>query len=433
MTEQSSPLERSLALTVSLANVEAEVLKRLKHTAKNIRMDGFRPGKVPMNIVESQYGDQLRREVLSESAQGSFAAEVQKQGLHVAGAPHFETVSIRNDNGDYEFKATFEVFPDITLGDISAAELERPIVTVEDADVDRTIEVLRKQRTRWLPATRAAQEGDRLKINYKGFKDDIAFDGGTADNQMIVLGAGQFLPDFEKALPGVSVGETRSFDMTFPADYHAKDLAGAPVRFEVTVLEIQMPELPEVDADFARMLGIESGDVTAMRDEIKANLEREMKKRVQNKLKDQVMKVLFETTPVECPKSLLEAEIERLRENARQDWRMRTGQDTQGVDLPAALFEDQAKRRVSLGMILTEIVEKHDLKAQAVQVRTFLEEQAQSYEQPDEMMKWFYSQPDRLQEAESVVLEDNVVEWALGTAKVTDKVLPFQELIGQTA
>lgn len=433
MTEQSSPLERSLVLTVSLANVEAEVAKRLKHTAKNIRMDGFRPGKVPMSIVEAQYGDQLMREVLSESAQGSFAAEVQKQSLHVAGAPHFETVSTRNENGDYEFKATFEVFPEITLGDISTADIERPVVTVEESDVDHTIEVLRKQRTRWVTVDRSAQNGDRLKINYKGFKEDIAFDGGTADNQMIVLGAGQFLPDFEKALPGTAVGETRSFDMTFPEDYHAKELAGSPVRFEVTVLEIQMPELPEVDADFARALGIESGDVAAMRSEIKANLDREMNKRIQNKLKEQVMNVLFERTPVECPKSLLEAEIERLRESARQDWRMRTGQDTKGVELPAALFEDQAKRRISLGLILTEIVEKHDLKAQAAQVRTFLEDQAQSYEQPDEMLKWFYSQPDRMQEAESVVLEDNVVDWALRTTKVTDKFMPFQELIGQTA
>jgi len=433
MTEQSSPLERSLVLTVSLANVEAEVAKRLKHTAKNIRMDGFRPGKAPMKIVEAQYGDQLMREVLSESAQGSFAAEVQKQGLHVAGAPHFETVSTRNDSGDYEFKATFEVFPEFTLGDISAAEIERPVVHVEESDVDRTIEVLRKQRTRWLAATRPAQEGDRLKINYQGFKEDIAFDGGTAENQMIVLGAGQFLPDFEKALPGAAVGETRSFDMTFPEDYHAKDLAGTPVRFEVTVNEIQMPELPAIDADFARMLGIESGDLDLMRTEIKGNLERETKRRIQTKLKDQVMKVLYESTPVECPKSLIQNEIEGLRETARQDWRMRTGKDTQGIDLPAALFEEQAKRRVALGMILTEVVEKHELKAEPSQIRAFLQEEAQSYEDPEEMLKWFYEQPGRLQEAESVVLEDNVVEWAMKTAKVTDKSLPFQELIGQTA
>lgn len=431
MTEQSSPLERSLILTVSLANVEAEVAKRLKHTAKNIRMDGFRPGKVPMKIVEAQYGDQLMREVLSEYAQGSFAAEVQKQGLHVAGAPHFETVSTRNDNGDYEFKANFEVFPDFTVGDIRSAEIDRPVVTVEEADVDRTIEVLRKQRTRWLPAQRPAQEGDRLKINYKGFKDDAAFEGGTGENQMIVLGSGQFLADFEKALPGASIGETRSFDMTFPEEYHAKDLAGQPVRFEVTVLDIQMPELPQVDADFARMLGIESGDIDAMRTEIKANLDREAKKRIQAKLKDQVMKVLFESTSLELPKSLIASEVDRLRESARQDWRMRTGQDTQGVDLPAALFEEQAKRRVSLGLILTEIVQQHELKAKPEQVRALLEDQAQSYEQPDEMLKWFYEQPERLQEAESIVLEDNVVEWAVATARVNDKVMPFQELIAQ--
>jgi trigger factor len=282
-----------------------------------------------------------------------------------------------------------------------------------------------------LPAQRPAQEGDRLKINYKGFKDDAAFEGGTGENQMIVLGSGQFLADFEKALPGASIGETRSFDMTFPEEYHAKDLAGQPVRFEVTVLDIQMPELPQVDADFARMLGIESGDIDAMRAEIKANLDREAKKRIQAKLKDQVMKVLFESTSLELPKSLIASEVDRLRESARQDWRMRTGQDTQGVDLPAALFEEQAKRRVSLGLILTEIVQQHELKAKPEQVRALLEDQAQSYEQPDEMLKWFYEQPERLQEAESIVLEDNVVEWAVATARVNDKVMPFQELIAQ--
>jgi trigger factor len=431
MTEQSSPLERSLNLTVPLAAVHAEVEKRLKRLVKTARVDGFRPGKVPMRMIQGQYGQQVMQEVLGDAAQASFSGAVQAQQLRVAGTPHFETLSGQSEAGEYAFKATFEVLPEVVLADLSTATIERPVVEVGDADVDRTLDILRRQRTQWVPVARAAQTGDRVKLDYRGLRDGVAFDGGTGENQLLILGSGQFLPEFELALPGASAGEARAFELTFPSDYHAKELAGQPVRFEVLVHEVQEALLPEVDAEFARSLGIESGDIVQMRGEIHGNLEREAKKRIQARVKDQVMKALVESTPLEVPRQLVGLEIDRLRDSARQDWAQRTGQDTSGVDLPAELFQEQARRRVALGLILTELVRREKLEAAADQVRTLLEEQAQSYEQPEEMVRWYYEQPERLREVESVVLEDNVVNWALGRARVTDTALSFQELIGK--
>lgn len=431
MTEQSSPLERSLELTVSLAAVHTEVESRLKRLTRTVKMDGFRPGKVPMRMVQGQYGSQVMQEVLGDAAQASFSSAVREQKFRVAGTPSFASVASGEADGLYRFKATFEVFPEFTPGDISTAAIERPVVEVGDDDVSRTLEVLRRQRTRWVSVARPAEQGDRVNIDYQGFRDGVPFEGGTGANQMLVLGSGQFLPDFEKAMPGQSAGDKVKFDLTFPADYQATELAGQTVQFEVTVNDVHAPVLPELDADFARALGIESGDLEQMRSEIKGNLEREAKKRVQARLKDQVMKALLEATPLVVPKQLVGFEIERLRETTRNDWRSRTGQDGAGLDLPDALFEEQARRRVSLGLILTELVKREKLEASGAQVRSLLEEQAQSYEEPEEMVKWYYEDPERLREVESVVLEDNVVSWVLGHAKVTDKAQPFQELIGQ--
>lgn len=433
MTEQASPLERSLNLTVNMAAVHTEVESRLKRLSRTVRMDGFRPGKVPMRLVQGQYGRQVMQEVLGDAAQDVFSTAVREQNLRVAGTPNFETLPGGMQEGTYAFKATFEVLPEVVPGDISSAEIERPLVEVSDADVERTLEVLRKQRIRWQTAARPAQDGDRVRIDFKGFKDGEAFAGGSGENQLLVLGSGQFLPEFEQALPGAAAGEARGFDLTFPADYHAKELAGQAVRFEVLVHEVQAPVLPELDAEFAQALGIESGDLVQMRAEIRGNLEREARKRVQARLKDQVMKALLDATPIELPRQLVSAEIGRLREAARRDWGQRTGQDVSGLELPDQLFEEQARRRVGLGLILTELVQREKLEARPEQIRALLEEQAQSYEQPEEMVRWYYEDEERLREVASVVLEDNVVTWALGRAKVNERALPFQELIGQAA
>lgn len=429
MSEQLNPLERSLTLTVSLAQVEAEVAKRLIHVARTTKMPGFRPGKVPMKMVEAQYKDQVGREVLSETAQAAFAKTVQSDAIRVASAPFFETISAKNDAGDYEFKATFEVFPEFTVGDIRSSTIERPVVAVGDVEIDHTIDILRKQRVRWLPREGAAQNGDRLRINYRGTLDGEAFAGGTADNQMIILGAGQFLPEFEAALPGAEVGQMRTFGLTFPEGYQAQELAGKSVSFDVTVLAIDAPEMPAIDDSFAKLLGVASGDVAEMRAQIKGNLEREVKKRVQAKLKEQVMTALYDATSLTLPTALVDNELDRLRESARQDWRLRTGQDVSSLDIPKDLFEEQARRRVALGMILTEVVEKNALKSEPAAVRRFIEEQSESYEEPEEMVKWYYGDPARLQEVESMVLEENVVTWALSQAQVVDKPMGFQELI----
>ncbi len=433
MTEQSSPLERSLTLTVSLAGVDADVAKRLKQLSKTARIDGFRPGKVPASMLRNMYGDQVMRDALSDAAQNTFQNAVREQSLRVVGTPMFESVESAPESGQYAFKATFEVFPEVVPGDISNAAIERPLVTVTDADVDRTIDILRKQRTRWVSVARDAAAGDRVLMDFKGFKDDVPFEGGTGEKQHCVLGSGQYLADFENALLGAKAGDTRNFDMTFPADYQAPGLAGQTVRFEVFVHDVQMPVLPELDAEFAQSLGIESGDTALMRAEIQGNLEREAKKRIQGRLKDQVMKALVEATELAVPKALIGFEIQRLRQNAAQDWKARTGQDMNGMQLPDSLFEEQAKRRVSVGLVLSELVQREKLEAAPEQVRALLVEQAESYEQPDEMVRWYYEDPERLREVESVVLEDNVVTWALSRAKVSDKPIAFQDLIGGAA
>ena len=432
MTEQSSPLERSLTLTVTLAAVHADVEKRLKQMGRTARVDGFRPGKVPMRMLQGMYGDQMMRDALGDAAQASFQAAVQAQSLRVVGAPTFASAD-SSDAAQYAFTATFEVFPEFVPGDISGATIERPVTEVTDADVDRTIDILRKQRTRWVSVARAAESGDRVLMDFKGFKDGEPFEGGTGEKQFCVLGAGQFLADFETALTGANAGDSRSFDMTFPADYQAPGLAGQAVRFDVFVHDVQMPVLPELDTEFAQSLGIESGDTTQMRTEIKGNLEREAKKRIQARLKDQVMKALVEATTVDIPKALVGFEIQRLRENARQDWMQRTGQDMGGMNLPDNLFEEQARRRVAVGLVLSELVQREKLSASADQVSALLQEQAESYEQPEEMVRWYYEDPERLREVESVVLEDNVVSWALTKAQVADKSIAFQDLIGNAA
>jgi trigger factor len=289
---------------------------------------------------------------------------------------------------------------------------------------------MRKQRATYDAVDRAAQKEDRLQISYKGTIDGTPFEGGTAENQSVVLGEGRLLPDFEAALAGMKKGETKSFDQKFPDDYHGKEVVGKTARFEVTVSEVAAPKLPEIDAEFAKSLGVADGDVTKMRGEVKANLEREVKQRLKSKTKEQVMQALLDVTPVDVPKSLIEMETQALQEQMRQNFAARGMPVKDDMPMPAEIFTAQAQRRVSLGLILGELVRANNLHARPEQVRAAVDLQAQSYEKPEEVVKWFYSQPDRLRDIESVVLEENVVEWALGVAKAEDKAVTFDELMG---
>ncbi|MDQ7988627.1 MAG: trigger factor [Candidatus Dactylopiibacterium sp.] len=425
----SGALERRIDLSVNLADVEKQVGERLTRVSRTVKMAGFRPGKVPMKIVEQSYGPQVRNEVLGESVEVAFNRAVQEQGLRVAGYPSIEPKEASAE-GTMEFVASFEVFPEVVVGDLSVAEIERPQLSVTDAEVDRTIEVLRKQRTSYVAADRASQEGDRVTIDFTGRKDGEVFEGGQASDFAVVVGGGQMLPEFDAALAGLKVGESKSFDLTFPAEYHAEKLAGQTVQFEITLKALEAPVLPEVDATFAQALGVADGDIAKMRAEIQANLEREVARRIRARVRDQALESLSKACEFDVPKALVENESQRMAEAAKRDLVQR-GVDVKNVPVSKDWFIEQASNRVKLGLIVSEIVGKNSLAAKPEQVRARVDDLAQTYEQPEEVVRWYYSKPENLRDIEDAVVEDNVVEWVLGQAKVSDKAFTFEELMEQ--
>ena len=427
---QKSALERRLELAVAIADLDKDIDQRLKRIGKTLKMAGFRPGKVPPAIVKQQYGEQARHEALNEALEHAFEEAVKSQQLRVAGNPQIEPKESASTT-QLEFTAVFEVYPEIALSPLKDVTIERPVLEVGAAEMDSTLAVLRKQRVRYEPVDRAAAAGDRVTIDFLGKKDGVPFAGGDAKDYPFVLGEGSMLADFESAVSGLKAGEKKTFEMTFPADYSAKDLAGQAVTFEVSVKEVREAILPELDADFAKALGVADGDVGKMHAEIESNLRREVKKRLQSKLKDQVMDALLKTNPIVVPEALVDMEIRRLMQAARQDMEQRGGVKMKDFPMQREWFVDQAKRRVSLGLLLSEIVKVNELHAKSEQIKTIVEEAAQSYEHPEEVVRWYYAQPKRLAEIEGVAIEDNVVEWALSTAKAVDKEVAFDELMGQ--
>jgi len=427
--ENLGPLGRRLVMAVPAADIDRQVGERLKRLARTLRMAGFRPGKVPLKIVEQTYGPQVRSEVIGDAVQKSFTDAVRDQNLRVAGYPRIE----RNDGGpegELQFSATFEVYPEIAPGELAGVLIERPTLTVGDAEVDKTIEVLRKQRTRYEAADRPAAAGDRVTVDFTGTLEGVEFPGGKGADHALVLGEGRMLPDFEAGVNGARAGESKTVAVRFPADYQAKELAGKTASFAIAVKKVEAAKLPDVDADFARSLGVADGDLAKMRAEVKANVEREVKKRLGSELKAKVMQALFETTRPELPKSLVDMEIERLVSGARADLESR-GLKMENVPIDPQLFEDQAKRRVALGLIVAEVVKRFDLAAKPEQVRKLVEEHADSYETPSEVVKWFYTQPDRLAEFEGLAVEENVIDWVLKQARVADRPVAFDELMGR--
>lgn len=422
--ENLSQLERRLNLALPAQQIESEVENRLKRLAKTVKMDGFRPGKVPFKVVAQQYGMRVRDEVVGDALNQGFTQAVREQNLKVAGYPRFEA-----GTQQFEFTATFEVYPEVAVGDIAGKTVERPVIQVGDSDVDKTLEILRKQRVQYQTASRKAKKEDRVTIDYRGTIDGQAFQGGEAQGYSLVLGEGSLLKDFEKQITGMSTGEDKTFELSFPADYHGKDVAGKTATFELKVSEVAKPVLPEVDAEFAKSLGIQDGDLERMRGDIKANLEREVARRIKVKVKDQVMQALLDATQIEVPKALIGQEAEKLMQQAGQEMAA-NGVNLQNVQLPADMFQDQAKRRVTLGLILAELIRTQSLAAKPDQVRAAVEEFAQSYEHPAEVVKWYYERAERLREVEALVMEDNVVAWALERAKVEDKPTAFDELMG---
>ena len=421
--ENLGTLERRVSMSLPADDIEKQVDERLKKLARSVRMPGFRPGKVPLKLVAQTYGPQVRSEVMSDAVQKSFSNAVKEANLKVAGYPQIER------KNDFEFSATFEVYPEVKVGDLAGASVERPAVEVDDAAVDKTLEILRKQRTKFEPAQRAAQDGDRLTVDFLGTIDGQPFQGGEAKDFSFALGEGRMLPAFETAARGMSPGESKTFELEFPADYHGKEVAGKKASFAMTLNKIDEPRLPALDAEFARSLGVADGDTAKMRAEVRANVEREVKKRVEARVKEQTLQALLGATPLEIPKSLVAMEAKGMAERAVADLKAR-GIDPQQVPLNPQAFEEGAKRRVALGLIIAELARSENLQPKPAEVRALVEQEAQSYESPAEVVKWFYMQPQRLSEMEALALETNVVKWVLTKAKVLDKPVSFDELMG---
>ena len=408
--ESLNGLERRLNVSLPLTEIDTEVSARLKKIARTAKLAGFRPGKVPLKIVEQQFGPQVRQEVLGDVVKKSFGDAVREQNLRVAGLPSIEPRSGGEGGGAFEYSATFEVYPEVTVTDVSGLQFKRPVHEIVEADVDRTLEILRRQRVKFDPVERPAAPEDLVTIDYCGTIDGVEFPGGSASDHGVILGQGRLLPEFEAHLIGLSAGATAAFDLQFPDTYHGKDVAGKTARFEVTLKRVAAPRLPDLDAEFAKQMGIEDGDLEKLRAEVRSNVEREIKARIRKRVKDQVMQALLDANELPIPKSLVDMEAQRLTQATMQDLASR-GVDVQRLPFPAEGFETQAKRRVSLGLILAELVRAHDLGPRPEQVRAAVEEHAQSFEHPREVVKWYYQVPERLNEFESIVLEDNVVQW----------------------
>jgi len=424
--ENLGTLERRVSMSLPAEEIEKQVDERLKKLARNVRMPGFRPGKVPLKLVVQTYGPQVRSEVMGDAVQKAFTNAVKEANLKVAGYPQIER------KNDFEFSATFEIYPEVKVGDLASASVERPAADVDDAAVDKTLEILRKQRTKFETVERAAKDGDRLTVDFQGTIDGQPFQGGEAKDFVFGLGEGRMLPGFETAARGMSASETKTFDLDFPADYHGKEVAGKKASFTMTLKKVDEPRLPELDAEFAKSLGVTDGDLAKMRSEVRANVEREVKKRVEGRVKEQALNALLGATPLEIPKSLIAMESNGMAERAMADLKAR-GLDPQQVPINPQAFEETAKRRVALGLIIAELARSENLQPKPAEVRALVEQEAQSYESPAEVVKWFYMQPQRLQEMEALALETNVVKWVLTKAKVLDKPVSFDELMGASS
>jgi trigger factor len=429
--ETLGTLERRVSMSVPAADIEKQVDERLKKLARNVRMPGFRPGKVPMKLIAQTYGPQVRSEVLGDAVQKSFSDAVRDAKLRVAGYPRIEKKDAASETS-LEFSATFEIYPEVKVGDVSGATIERPQVAVDDAAVDKTIEILRKQRVKYVSCERAAKDEDRLTVDFDGSIDGQPFAGGKAEGFGFLLGEGRMLPEFETAARGMAAGETKTFSLRFPDDYHGKDVAGKQASFVLTLKKVEEPVLPELDAEFAKSLGVADGDIARMKSEIRGNVEREVAKRVEARIKAQTLQALLDATPVDLPKALIDMEAQQLAERAAADLQARGVKAEQMSKLIApSAFEETAKRRVALGLVIGELARRESLQPKPAEVRALVEQEAASYESPAEVVKWFYMQPQRLQEMEGVALEANVVNWVLSKAKVVDKAIPFDELMQQ--
>jgi trigger factor len=428
--ETLEKLERRITLTLPTEQISSEVESRLKKLSRTVKAAGFRPGKVPMSVVAQRYGYSVHYEVMNDHVGRAFSDAASEAKLRVAGAPRIEQKDGAPE-GQIAFDATFEVYPEVQIGDLSAAEIESASAEVTEDAIDRTVDILRKQRRSFAqrPAGEGAEETDRVTIDFEGKIDGETFAGGKAEGFQFIIGEGQMLEQFDKAVRGMKVGESKTFPLQFPADYHGQDVAGKEADFRVSVTKIEAQKLPEVDEAFAKALGIADASVQGLRDSVKSNLEREVRMRVLARNKAAVMDALVAASQLDLPKALVSNELERLTASAREDLKKRGIKDADTAPLPQDLFQNQAERRVRLGLVVAELVRAHNLQAKPDQLQAHIEEMSQSYEKPAEVMRWYLSDRNRMAEVEALVIEKNVTDFVLSRAKVTPKTLAFDELM----
>jgi trigger factor len=429
--ETLEKLERRITLTVAANEINGEIESRLKKLARTVKADGFRPGKVPMSVVAQRYGYSVQYEVVNDKVGRAFADAAREAELRVAGMPRIAQKD-ESAEGQLAFDATFEVYPEVKIGDLAAAELERVSAEVTEEAIDRTVEILRKQRRSFAQraATEAAAADDRVTIDFEGKIDGEPFAGGKAEGFQFVIGEGQMLEQFDSGVRGMKVGDSKTFALKFPDDYHGQDVAGKEADFLVTMKKIEAQHLPQVDGEFAKALGIAEASVEGLRADVRKNLAREVKFRVAARNKAAVMELLGKTAELELPNALVAAEAERLVAQARADLKQRGVKDADKAPIPQEMFKPQAEQRVRLGLIVAELVRANQLQARPEQLQAHIEEMSQSYEKPAEVMRWYLGDRQRMADVEAVVIENNVTEFVAGRAKVTDKLLAFDELMG---
>lgn len=431
VVETLSGLERRVDLAVSMADVEKEVQAQLKRVARTAKVPGFRPGKAPLAMLERSHGPGIRYDVINAQVGQAFEKAVQGAQLRVAGAPKLEPKTEGTPEDTLAFTATFEVYPEVSVPDLGTLSVKRATSSVGDAEVDRTIDVLRKQRAQYeARADRAAQNDDRVTLDFAGTIDGVPFDGGKAEGFPFVLGQGRMLPEFETAVQGMKAGETKVFPLSFPADYAGKEVAGKTAEFTITVKEVAEPILPAVDAEFAKSLGQADGDVEKLRADIRTNIEREAKLRTLARTKASVMDALAQASTFDVPKALVNSDVEDRVAAAREELKQRGVPNAESVPIPAEVFAVESERRVRLGLLVSELVKQAQLQAKPEQVRARIEEFAQNYEQPAQVVSYYLSDRQRRAEVEAIVLEDNVVDYVLSKAQVADEEVPFDQIMG---
>ncbi|MGB6154864.1 trigger factor [Castellaniella sp.] len=431
VVEKLSGLERRVDLSVSVADIEKEVQAQLKRVARTAKVQGFRPGKAPLSVIERSHGPSVRYDVVNSEIGKSLDKVIADANLRLAGSPSLEPKLEGAEDGVMAFSATFEVYPDVELPDLAALEVTRSAAQVGEAEVQKTLDILRRQRTIFKAAPdRAAQEGDRVTLDFAGTIDGVAFDGGTAEDFPFVLGQGRMLPEFEAAATGLKAGETKTFPLDFPEDYGSPAVAGKKAEFTITVKEVAEPELPEIDADFAKSLGQAEGDIDALLADVRGNVEREAQARAKSRTKASVMDALANACSFDLPKALIDSEVVSRTAAAREELKQRGLPNADSIPIPEDTFRPEAERRVRLGLLVGELIKAADLTAKPEQVRARIEDFAKSYEQPAQVVAYYLADRQRRAEIESLVLEDNVVDHVLSLAKVTDENVDFDTLMG---